>query len=41
MPVPGFEIPLHGALAEPITIAGAPRTAVILIGTLTAVLSLG
>lgn len=41
MTVPGFEIPFHAALAEPITIAGAPRTAVIIIGTLTAVLSLG
>jgi type IV secretion system protein VirB3 len=41
MSVPGFEIPFHGALAEPITLAGAPRTVVILIGTLTAVLSLG
>jgi len=40
-PVPGFEIPFHGALAEPITIAGAPRAVVILIGTFTAVLSLG
>jgi len=38
---PGFEIPFHGALAEPITIAGAPRMVVILIGTLTAVLCLG
>lgn len=40
-PVPGFEIPFHEALAEPILIAGAPRAVVILIGTLTAVLSLG
>ncbi len=39
--VPGFEIPFHGALSEPITIAGVPRTAAILTGALTAVLSLG
>jgi type IV secretory pathway TrbD component len=39
--VPGYELPFHGALSEPITIAGAPRTAAILIGTLTAVLCLG
>lgn len=38
---PGFEIAFHGALSEPITIAGVPRTPAILIGTLTAVLSLG
>lgn len=38
---PGFEIPFHGALSEPITIAGAPRIAGVLIGTLTAVLCLG
>lgn len=38
---PGYEIPCHSALSEPITIAGAPRSAAILIGTLTAVLSLG
>lgn len=39
--VPGFEIALPGALSEPITIAGVPRTAAILIGALTAVMSLG
>jgi type IV secretory pathway TrbD component len=39
--VPGYEIPFHGALSEPITLAGVPRTAAVLIGTLTAVLCLG
>lgn len=39
--VPGFEIAFHGALSEPITIAGVPRRAAILIGTLTAVMGLG
>lgn len=39
--LPGFELPFHGALSDPITIAGVPRTAAILIGTLTAVLALG
>jgi type IV secretion system protein VirB3 len=38
---PGYEIPFHGALAEPITIAGAPRAAAVSIGTLTAVICLG
>ncbi len=38
---PGFEIALHASLSEPITLAGAPRVAAILIGTLTAVLTLG
>lgn len=39
--IPGFAVPFHAALAEPITLAGVPRTAAILIGTLTAVLCLG
>lgn len=38
---PGFDIPLHGALSDPITFAGVPRTAAILIGVLAAVLCLG
>jgi type IV secretory pathway TrbD component len=37
----GFEIDFHGALSDPITIAGAPRMTAILIATLTAVLTLG
>lgn len=37
----GFEIAFHGALAEPILLGGAPRGLAVLIGTLTAVLSLG
>uniref|UniRef100_B0T9G7 Conjugal transfer protein n=1 Tax=Caulobacter sp. (strain K31) TaxID=366602 RepID=B0T9G7_CAUSK len=37
----GFEIDLHGALSDPITIAGVPRMTAILIATLTAVLALG
>jgi len=37
----GYEIPLHGALADPIRLAGVPRTAALAIGTLTAVLCLG
>ncbi|EJL37869.1 type IV secretory pathway, TrbD component [Caulobacter sp. AP07] len=37
----GFEIQFHGSLSEPVTLAGAPRMAAILIGTLTAVLTLG
>ncbi|HVY90913.1 MAG TPA: VirB3 family type IV secretion system protein [Hyphomonadaceae bacterium] len=40
-PLDGFEIALHSSLAEPITIAGVPRTIAILNATLTAVLALG
>ena len=37
----GFEISLHRSLTEPILMAGAPRSAAILIGTLAAVIALG
>lgn len=37
----GFELVLHRSLTEPILIAGAPRAAAILIGTLSAALALG
>lgn len=37
----GYEIPLHRSLADPIMMAGAPRSAAIAIGTLAAVLALG
>jgi len=37
----GYEIPLHRSLTEPILMAGAPRSAAILIGTLAAILALG
>jgi type IV secretory pathway TrbD component len=37
----GYEIPIHRAIAEPILLAGAPRSAAIAIGTLAAVLALG
>ena len=37
----GYEIPLHRSLTEPILMAGAPRSAAILIGTLAAVIALG
>jgi type IV secretory pathway TrbD component len=38
---PGHEIGFHGALSEPITIAGVPRTLAVLIGALTAMLTFG
>ncbi len=38
---PGFEVAFHTALSDPITLAGVPRIAAVLIGTLTAVLTLG
>ena len=37
----GYEIPLHRSLAEPILMAGAPRSAAIAIGALSAALALG
>ena len=37
----GYEIPLHRSLAEPILMAGAPRSAAIAIGTLAAAVGLG
>ena len=40
-PVPGFVVPLHRALTEPILLGGAPRSIAILNGTLAAALGLG
>jgi type IV secretion system protein VirB3 len=39
--IPGYEIAFHASLAQPITLAGVPRTVAILNGTTAAVLSLG
>lgn len=39
--VPGFVVPLHRALCEPILLGGAPRAIAILNGTLAAALGLG
>ena len=41
MSVPGFEVPVHRALTEPILLAGAPRSVAILNGTLAAALGIG
>jgi type IV secretion system protein TrbD len=38
---PGFEVPLHRSLTEAILIAGAPRSFVMLNGTLSAAVGLG
>lgn len=38
---PGYEVPLHRALTEPVLIAGAPRGFAILNGTLAAAIGLG
>ena len=38
---PGFEVPVHRALTEPILLAGAPRGLAILNGTLAAAVGLG
>ncbi|MCY1277299.1 Type IV secretory pathway, VirB3-like protein [compost metagenome] len=38
---PGFEVPLHRSLTEPILLGGAPRSVAILNGTLAAVVGLG
>ncbi len=40
-PVPGFVIPVHRALTEPILLGGAPRSIAILNGTLAAAVGLG
>ncbi|TWB48246.1 VirB3 family type IV secretion system protein [Nitrospirillum viridazoti] len=39
--VPGFQVPLHQALAEPILLGGAPRLVVIANGTVAAAVGLG
>jgi type IV secretion system protein VirB3 len=39
--LPGFEIPLHRALTEPILLGGAPRTVAIVNGTIAAAIGLG
>jgi len=39
--VPGFSVPVHRALTEPILLGGAPRSLAILNGTLAAALGLG
>ena len=40
-PIPGFTVPVHRALTEPILLGGAPRAVAILNGTLAAALGLG
>jgi type IV secretion system protein VirB3 len=39
--IPGFEVPVHRALTEPILLAGAPRSVAIVNGTLAAAIGLG
>jgi len=39
--LPGFEVPLHRSLVEPILLAGAPRNVAIVNGTIAAALGLG
>ncbi len=39
--VPGFSVPLHRALTEPILLGGAPRAITIVIGTLAGAVGLG
>ena len=41
VPLPGFTVPVHRALTEPILLGGAPRAVAILNGTLAAALGLG
>jgi type IV secretion system protein VirB3 len=40
-PVPGYVVPVHRALTEPILLGGAPRAVAIFNGTLAAALGLG
>ena len=39
--IPGYEVPMHRSLTEPVLIAGAPRSFTILNGTLSAAVGLG
>ncbi|MBN9072457.1 MAG: VirB3 family type IV secretion system protein [Rhizobiales bacterium] len=39
--VPGFAVPVHRALSEPILLGGAPRSVAILNGTLAGAIGLG
>jgi len=39
--IEGYEVPIHGALAEPILLGGAPRAIAIVNGTVAAALGLG
>ena len=39
--LPGFEVPLHRSLTEPILMGGAPRALAIVIGTTAAAIGLG
>ena len=39
--IPGFEIPLHRALTQPIFLGGAPRSLAIVNGTLAAAVGIG
>ncbi len=39
--IPGFEVPLHRSLTEPILLAGAPRAVTIINGTIAASVGLG
>ena len=39
--VPGFTVPLHRALSEPILLGGAPRAIAIMNGTLAGAIGLG
>ena len=39
--VPGFTVPLHRALSEPILLGGAPRALAIMNGTLAGAIGLG
>lgn len=38
---PGFEVPLHRSLTDPILLAGAPRAVAIVNGTLAAAIGIG
>jgi type IV secretion system protein TrbD len=39
--VPGFAVPLHRSLTEPILLGGAPRAVAIAVGTLAAAVGIG
>ena len=39
--IPGYEVPMHRSLTEPVLVGGAPRSFAILNGTLSAAVGLG
>jgi type IV secretion system protein TrbD len=41
MQLPGYDVPVHSALTQPILLAGVPRSYAIIVGTVGATVSMG